>query len=80
MSLEASWDALCTLTFFWSFTISWARLLTHVNLEPYILCPWAPIWSAFGTHVDQMGAHGHKNVGLWCEVAMKVGAPMVNRM
>ena len=28
--------------------------------EPYILCPWVPIWSTLRTHVDQMGAHGHK--------------------
>ena len=24
------------------------------------MCPWAPIWSTLGTHVDQMSAHGHK--------------------
>ena len=30
------------------------------SVEPYILCPWALIWSTFGTYVDQLGAHGHK--------------------
>ena len=31
--------------------------------KPYILYPWAPVWSTSGAHVDQMGAHGHKMQG-----------------
>ena len=31
--------------------------------KPDILCPWAPIWSTLGTHVDQTGAHGLKMSG-----------------
>ena len=51
--LEISgWDTLSPLGVYF-------KPLAELN----ILCPWAPIWSTFGTHVDQMGAHGHKMLG-----------------
>ena len=31
--------------------------------KPHQQSPWPPIWSTLGTHVDQMGAHGHKMQG-----------------
>ena len=39
---------------------------TQLFAQPYILCPWVPIWSTLGIHVDQMGAHGHKMQGPCC--------------
>ena len=42
--------------------ISW-KFRNLFMAEPNILCPWASIWSTLGTHVNQMGTHGHTMFG-----------------
>ena len=58
-----------------SYSFKWNNRLSSRNNwhlvanepEPYILCPWVPIWSTLGTHVDQMDAHGHK---MYCSTGL----------
>ena len=50
----------------WCF-ITTSFQVIYCSLEPYILCPWAPIWSTLGTHVNQIGTHVKSNGHPWAQ-------------